>query len=433
MLNFLRKDLKLIIRDPGELVMLLGMPMVLIVILGFALGGLLGVGGGEPPIHIEAALVVEDDISSGRQHFMAALADSDAPVPERAGLMAAAQFFNPLDILRDFLGAEGMTELMTVTELSAEDAAAALQAGETHAVITLPAGFSGALYQRMLLAEGDSAAVHLRLGDDAPLSASIVRDLLTGFAAEFNLQTALQQIQAEDQQGFELPKAVDESVLEVVGGTEVVGGETRNVPAFAYYAFAMAVMFILYLIGNTAIRAYLELTTNSFDRILISNASPLAFVLSKAIAAALIGFLQMMILIVVTHLLFGAFAGQPASFWGQAALVSAGMALAVGAITALVTSVVYRSGNRVLADTFNSVIVFALATVGGSFVPVGEPGSLIVQIGNWTPNGAALSSLLAVASGHGFDTWGPGLIRLVLIAVVALIAAVLSFPRTRSA
>lgn len=433
MLNFLRKDLKLIIRDPGELVMLLGMPMVLIVILGFALGGLLGVGGGEPPIHIEAALVVEDDISSGRQHFMAALADSDAPVPERAGLMAAAQFFNPLDILRDFLGAEGMTELMTVTELSAEDAAAALQAGETHAVITLPAGFSGALYQRMLLAEGDSAAVHLRLGDDAPLSASIVRDLLTGFAAEFNLQTALQQIQAEDQQGFELPEAVDESVLEVVGGTEVVGGETRNVPAFAYYAFAMAVMFILYLIGNTAIRAYLELTTNSFDRILISNASPLAFVLSKAIAAALIGFLQMMILIVVTHLLFGAFAGQPASFWGQAALVSAGMALAVGAITALVTSVVYRSGNRVLADTFNSVIVFALATVGGSFVPVGEPGSLIVQIGNWTPNGAALSSLLAVASGHGFDTWGPGLIRLVLIAVVALIAAVLSFPRTRSA
>ena len=435
MLNFLKKDLKIITRDLGELALLLLMPLVLIAILGFALGGLLGgdAASSEPPIHIDALLVVEDDIADGRSAFVATLADSDTPLVQRAGLLAAVQTFDPIDIVRSFLNDEGLGELMTVTEAAAAEAAAALTAGDAHAVITLPSGFSHAMYRRMLLAEGDSAEIRLQLGDDAPLSTSIVRDMLQTFASEFNLQTALQQIQAE--QGSFLPESLQgaSAAAELTGGIEIVGGETRNVPSFAYYAFAMAVMFMLYLIGGTATRAYLELTSNNFDRIMISNASPTAFVTSKAVAAALVGFVQMMILITVTHLLFGAFDGQPASFWGQAALIAAAMALAVGAIAALVTSLVFRSDSRVLADTFNSVIVFVFATVGGSFVPVGEPGSLIVRIGNWTPNGAALSSLLDAASGLGFDSWGTGLIRLLLMAAVGIILAIVLFPRTRSA
>lgn len=435
MLNFLKKDLKIITRDRGELALLLLMPLVLIAILGFALGGLLGgdAASSEPPIHIEALLVVEDDIATGRSAFISTLSGSDAPLAERAGLLAAVQTFNPIDIVRGFLTDEGLADLMTVTELPAAEAVSSLTAGDAHAVITIPAGFSHAMYSRMLLAEGDSAVINLRLGDEAPLSTSIVRDLLLTFASEFNLQTALQQIRAE-QDGFS-PEALQASAgpEQVTGSIEIIGGDARSVPAFAYYAFAMAVMFMLYLIGGTATRAYLELVNNNFDRIMISNASATAFVLSKAVAAALVGFVQMMILITATHLLFGAFDGQPASFWGQAALISAGMALAVGAIAALVTSLVYRSGSRVLADTFNSIIVFVFATVGGSFVPVGEPGSLITQIGNWTPNGAALTSLLAAASGLGFDTWGTGLIRLLLMAGAGIVLAVVLFPRTRSA
>ena len=63
MLHFLKKDLLLMLRDRSELMLLLLMPLLLIAILGFALGGLLGGGAGNP-IHLQAALVLEDDVAA---------------------------------------------------------------------------------------------------------------------------------------------------------------------------------------------------------------------------------------------------------------------------------------------------------------------------------------------------------------------------------
>lgn len=430
MLPFLRKDLRLLLRNPGELALLLLMPLVLIAILGFALGGLLGGASSGPPVHITAALVTEDSVAAGRQAFLAELAESDLTAGHRAGLMLAVQTFDPVDIIRSFITSEELSELLTVTELSRAGATAAMEQGEVQAAIVVPAGFSAAMYGRMLIGEGASAELQVQLSDDAPLRASIVRDVLTGFASEFNLQTALQQVRAEASGGFS-----DDQVVEVarVGDVEVIDSAGREVSAFAYYAFGMAAMFMLYLVGNTAGRAYLELSSNNYDRIVVSGASPLAFLSGKAAAASLVAFLQAAILIVVTHLLFGAFRGQPVSFWLQAALLAAAAAVAVGGFAALVTSLVFRSGNRGLADAFNSVIVFVFATVGGSFVPLGDGQSLFSRIGDWTPNGAVLSGWLAAAQGAAASEVLSPLIRLAVLAVVAISLALLLFPRMRRA
>lgn len=429
MLPFLKKDLKLILRDRGELVLLLLMPLLLIAILGFALGGLLG-GSGGSPIHLEAALVVEDDIGAARTAFREELGSSDIPLAERTGLLLASQLFDPIEIVQEFLNAEDLQELMTVRELSAAEAAAALAAGELHATVTVPAGFGSAMYRRMLLEQGESASLQLELGDEAPLSASVVRDVLQGFATEFNLQTALQQLQAEQGQ-VGLPQPA--SVPQATGGTEVVGSGGQEVSSFAYYAVGMAVMFMLYLVGSTASRAYLELSNYSFDRVIIAGAPPLAFLASKAVAAALVGFAQIMLLLFVSNLLFGAFRGQGTAFWGEAAVIAGVMALTVGAMAALVTATVFRANNKGLADAFNSVIVFVFALVGGSFVPVGDSGSLISRLGDWTPNGATLTAMLSAAQGAGPEIWGAGVLRMAVLAVVMLVAGLLLFPRMRSA
>src|SRR5690625_4880859 len=358
MLTFLKKDLKLILRDPPELLLLLVMPLVLIAILGFALGGLLGAGSSgssdAAPVHIEAGMVVEDDTAAGRAAFRQALGASDRQAIERAGLLVGSQSFDPLDILRQFLLDEGLQDLMTVRELAASEAGEQLAAGDLHAVITVPEGFSAALYSRMLLNEGESAALIVELSDDAPLRASIVRELLQGFAAEFSLQTALQQLAGER---GELPNLQAANVPIVTGSIERIGSDAREVSSFAYYAFGMAVMFMLYLVGNSGTRAYLELSNLSFDRIIISNTRPISFLLSKALTAAIVGFAQIMILIVVSNLLFGALRGQPAEFWLQAAVISAALALAVGSLAALVTAIVMRTANNALANAFNSIIV----------------------------------------------------------------------------
>lgn len=430
MLPFLKKDLRLVLRDPGELLLLLGMPLLLITILGFALGNLLGTGGSTgPPIHIQAALVVQDDAALGREALRRALAESELPALQRTGLFMGSQSFDPVEILRDFLLSAELSELMTVQELTAAEAADALAAGELHAVITLPAGFSGALYSRMLLNEGESADIQVELSEDAMLRASIVRDLLQSFAAELSLQTVLQQLAAER---GELPQLTTPDQPVVTGSLERVSGNGRQVSSFAYYAFGMAVMFMLYLIGNSGTRAYLELSNLSFDRIIISNTRPVSFLLSKALTAAIIGFAQIMILTVVSNLLFGALRGQPAEFWLQAAVISAALALAVGALAALVTAIVMRSANNALANAFNSIIVFVFALLGGSFVPLGDGTSLFARIGEWTPNGAALTALLAAARGAELTVWGGGVVKLALITVIAMLAALMLFPRSRS-
>lgn len=432
MLTFLKKDLKLIVRDPVELLLLLGMPLVLIAILGFALGNLLGTGSGTvadtSPVHIEAGLVVEDDISQGRAAFREALSASDRQALEQAGLLLGSQSFDPLDIMREFLLDEGLQELLTVTQLSAIEADAQLASGDLHAVITVPQGFSAALYSRMLLDEGDSAAVLVQLSDDAPLRASIVRDLLQGFAAEFSTQTALQQLASER---GEIPSLQGSDVPLVTGSIERLSGDQREVTSFAYYAFGMAVMFMLYLVGNSGTRAYLELANFSFDRIIISNARPVNFLVSKAVAAAIVGFAQIMILIIITNLLFGALRGQPLEFWLQATAIAAMAALTVGALAALVTAVVVRTSNKGIADAFNSVIVFVFALLGGSFVPLGD--GLFAQLGEWTPNGAALKALLDAARGLDASTWGFGMFKLAVMAVICLLLALLIFPRARTA
>lgn len=430
MMPFLRKDLRLLLRNPGELALLLLMPLVLIAILGFALGGLLGGNSSGPPVHITAALVNEDTVTSGRATFLAELADSDLPAGQRAGLMLAVQTFDPVDIIHSFITSEDLGELLTVSEMTRAEADAAMQQGEVQAAIVIPSGFSALMYGRMLLGEGASAELQVQLSDDAPLRASIVRDILTGFAGEFNLQTALQQVRAEALGGFSSDQEVG---VARVGGVEVIATTGREVSAFAYYAFGMAAMFMLYLVGNTAGRAYLELSSNNYDRIVISGASPLAFLTGKAAAAGIVAFLQAGLLIVVTSLLFGVFRDQPVSFWLQAAGIAAAAAAAVGSLAALVTSLVFRYTNRGLADAFNSVIVFVFATVGGSFVPLGDGQSLFSRIGDWTPNGSALSGWLAAAQGAALSEVTAPLIRLVIIALIALSLALVLFPRMRRA
>src|SRR5690606_10958448 len=166
-----------------------------------------------------------------------------------------------------------------------------------------------------------------------------------------------------------------------------VGGSVSSV---AFYTLGMAVMFALYVAGSVSSRAYLERLNLTFDSILLSGARPLGYLAGKALAGAIVVFLQLAFLFAAGTLLLGAFREQPASFRLAAAAISAALALCVGALGAFVTSLNFRAGNQALSNVFNSVIVTLLALVGGSFFPIQDASSLLGRIGSWMPNGAAL-------------------------------------------
>jgi ABC-2 type transport system permease protein len=250
----------------------------------------------------------------------------------------------------------------------------------------------------------------------------VVQDIVDGFASELNTRTAMAQLG--------ISQADQEAGTAAVGGIERVSGG-RSLSPFAYYTFGMAVMFMLYVVGNIAGRAHLELSNNTFDRIVITNARPIQYLVSKMGAASAAVFLQFVFLVVAATLLFGIAAGKPLGFWLWVAVVAAGMALAVGALTALVTSLNFRLGNKAVSEAFSSVAVFVMAMLGGSFLPLEQSAPALAAVGRWFPNGAGLDALLNLSIGAPFSAWGVNLMRLVIMAVVLLVAAVLAFPKRR--
>ncbi|MFA5552544.1 MAG: ABC transporter permease [Trueperaceae bacterium] len=412
---FLRKDVLIQVRDLKELALMLLMPIILIAILGLALGQF--VTGGPVQLDIGAALVVEDDPTAGREEFTRRLAQTEMPLPQRVALTAAALTIQPQEMINALLSSPELADLIAVQDLDAEEAQALLEADDVQAVITLPSGFTGEMLSAMLL-EGDGATMDVALSDASPLRAGIVNDILTAFAREVSFQSALSQ---------EL-QAPPPGVITETGTVEELTVGAR-VPSTAFYTFGMATMFALFVAGSISGRAYLERAQLTFDRILLSGARPLAFLLSKAMAGAVIVFLQVAFLFVAATLILGALRGQPVSFWLGSAGIAAALALAVGAFSALVTSLNFRANNQAMSNVFNSVGVTLLAVLGGSFFPVEESSSLISVLGGWTPNGAALNGFLDAAKGFGLEAYGPDIIRILVGAVVLMVAAVALFPR----
>ncbi len=101
MLTFWKKDLKILWRDRTELITILLMPFVLIVILGFALKGLMG--GDGSAFEMKVAFVEEDKTEQGITEFSQELQQSSLPNEAKQPLMEAAQSFSPKTILLEVL------------------------------------------------------------------------------------------------------------------------------------------------------------------------------------------------------------------------------------------------------------------------------------------------------------------------------------------
>lgn len=422
MLGFLRKDVTVQLRDYRELALLVLMPLLLIAILGFALGGLMSTG--VVSLDASAALVVLDDEAAGRREFDAALAAADLPAAAKLQLVIAARAIQPVAMLRDVLQSEELAEFVTVTESALPEAEARLAANDIKAVIVVPAGYTYDLLSSMLLGERPGAELRLSLSDASPISASVLNDVVSGFASEVSLRTAMAQA------GMSMTDQAAGSAA--TGGIERVSGG-RSMPAFAYYTFGMAVMFMLYVAGALASRAHLELSSHTFDRILVSGAKPLTFLLSKVGAGAVIVILQFAFLLLVSSLLFGVAAGQPASFWWRIALVLVPMALCVGALAGLLTALAFRLDNKSVGDVFTSVVVFIFALLGGSFLPLDEMAPALAAVGRWLPNGGGLSSFLSIGIGAPAATWLPNVIKMLVVTVLLILVSLLLFPRRRNA
>jgi ABC-2 type transport system permease protein len=423
MAPFLKKDVLLILRDRKELAILVLMPFVLIAILGFALGDMINAQA--PTLDMTVALVDEEDEAGGFARFEAEVRSAALPEEAKATLLSAAEQVRPQRLLRNMLESPELSELLTLTEMERGDARLALERDEANALLRIPPDFTYNTLRSMLLEQGDGAVLELEASEASPLRAAVIRDIVEGFARSVNFRTALGQAASaapSDSPGADGARAE--------GGVEPVS-RYAPVNSLQYYTIGMAVMFVLYIASSTAGRAFLEKKQYTFDRMLLAGAHPMRFLGGKIASGAMLAFLQLAVLFGLSSLIFRSFAGQPLRFWAGLALISAGIAVCVGGLAALLTAMNYRLRTGTATDLFSGMMVSLLAFLGGSFFPTAQMSDWLNMLGGWTPNGAALSSYLQMLQGAEAGRWMDDVYRLLAMAVVFTAAAVWMFPKRR--
>lgn len=337
-------------RDRRALTMIVLLPLVLIGILGAALGGL--IGGERPPL----------------ERFPVAVFNGDD-----GGL--GDLLVN--DVLQGDLG----ESLLDVRHYDSADAVSAVvQREEAYAGVIVPARFTAAIFQ------GDRVTVQVLGHSRRELHAGIVRSVVDAFVDQTNAIRAV-------------PPGADEAVMLSVLAQQPppiahVPPGPKPVSAYQYYAVGMAVMNCLFTAVGRGRDFLLQRQERQLQRLFISPTGRGTVVFGQFLAAVAIVYGQFLAIMGGTRLVYGVSWGE--SIW-PALLLAFAYSVAAAGISMIVAGFV---GSTQAADQIGNVGVNLLAALGGSQVPVYIFPPVLRSLARWTPNGRTLQAMTDIMSGR---------------------------------
>ncbi len=299
------KDIKILVRDRQAFAMLLAMPIMLIVILSFALQSTFE----EEPLAFDLP-VIDYDEGAPSQRLIELLHETD-----------------------------GVTTLAkpATTEANLREQ---VRDGDYPAALIIPKGF----------------AARIDGGETAKLSVLIdFGEAVSGSVASTVVDRAAQQLIADD---LPLGRAAISVATEgaTSGGSREPDVYEQNVPGFAILAGFFMTMFVA---GSILAEKFL----GTFRRLMATPVTRSQVLLGKVLGAFAVGFVQMMLLFAFGYVVFGLSLGsQPFGI----VLVTLGV---VSAATGLGVLIAGFARTDQQATAFGVLIVLTMAALGGSMVP----------------------------------------------------------------
>lgn len=381
--SLVQKEFKLFVRNPQELLVLLLMPLILITILGFALGSFFN--SETPPITGKVAIVQIGDEEAELESFKKSLAETGVPESAIQQMEPSITQLLPVKMLREkVFGNEELKKVITIEEISPSEVKEAKEQGEYSAIIEIPEGFTEKLLHTLFIGEQAIPELVIHENEELDYSAAFTTDIMDQFKKQYSVLSAL------GKEGLITGEEVL-AKIEIEGAVETV---TKQDPidAFSYYAVGMSVMFVLFLSGNISTNSFVERQLHVYDRIRLANVPNRVYLLGVFFSGFIIALLQLCILYGGAALLYGVHWPNIGLFLLITVLISA----VIGGIGVLLTAINNQLGNDSASKLYGSAGVAILAFLGGSFTKVGET---LQALGDLTPNGAAMSAYLNVMTG----------------------------------
>lgn len=404
-LNIAWKDLIIIFRDPGALLLMLGAPFLLTLGMGLVTGAFSGSDNNSGLADIPVVIVNEDSGELGN-----ALTDI---------------FFQ--DDLANLLEPEMAT--------AAASARQQVNDNKIAAVVIIPAGFSDSIIPHQGTGKGaDPVSIELYKNPGRPISANVVQSIVNDFVTQVDTraigsavtmqQLALNGRLSPTTQASILRQAQDASarlqpLIEIQQETGTAAADPPN--TLAYFAPSMAVAFLMYTVSVGGRSILAEREEGTLARLLASPTSATQVMGGKVSGIFLTGAAQVSVLIIASSLLFQL-------RWGHPAVVALLIAATAAAATGWGLLIAAISDRPSQVSNYGTALMLLFGIVGGSFVQLRFDGPF-AWLSKITPNAWAIAGFNALSSGGSLVDIIPALLALALMAAILFIISVTLFRR----
>src|SRR5690606_27891177 len=143
-------DLLIFWRDRKEVLIVILLPLLLVIVLSFAMGGMFD-NDNNLSMDMNVGFVVEDDQEQGLQSYEDMLSSMDEVTEEeRAQLLAIASNIRPVEMFEQFFTNPDVSEWMEVENLTRAEAEKKVENGDLHAMFVIPQGYTKNFLENIL-------------------------------------------------------------------------------------------------------------------------------------------------------------------------------------------------------------------------------------------------------------------------------------------
>lgn len=424
--KLLIKDLKIFFADKKASLILIFMPIILMTILGYAIGGMMR--NEISPAKIALVKKYKKEKIELKNNFG----------KEFVGIETTKQYIP--DILdtetlffKQFLDKNEVKKWINYEIMDEAKAQDLYEKGKIDGVLILDEAFSKGLSLSLMGFKQKPIELILYMDKNNP-KALIVEQILNeftdvvsyiGLANEFSVEKLIKEKKYNDiaKTMGENSSIINKKVDKIKDSLEEknVAESKKKIDGISYYSIGMMAMFMLFGVTSASRTLLKEKENGTFGRLIMSGVDYSEILFSKYLFAFLITFYQFLVMTAYGKIVLKIEYGN--SFLYLCTLIITSLSLA--AISFFLLTLTIKSNSFNLVNLVESVFIQIMALLGGSMIPVDSFPKFMQKISDYIINGVFIKTILSLSGGGTFLDIKKYLFTIVVNGLIFLVLALL--------